>query len=399
VIDKTREFDVAVIGGGAAGITAAISAGRAGKTAVICERLPRLGKKILASGNGRCNLLNEDLSDLFYNPQACSLVKSIFSEFGKDRILSFFAGLGLETYSEEGRIFPVTNQSSSVLKALEIELRRLSLPVELNFEVSSISRSKNGFRVTAKSCRSIFCNALILAGGGKSYPALGSDGSCYKFAETLGHKVIRPVPSAVALVVKDPLCHILQGQKIAAYAKAVVDGKVSGEATGEALFTKYGLSGTAILDVSRDVSIAMNRLGRKSAGIILDMAPFMGETKLKAELEKRLKHGFACEELLTGILPNKFGPALAALLKTKDAALIAGSIKSRDFTVTGTKGWNEADFTAGGVDTSEIDPITLRSKKADHLYLAGEILDVDGGRGGYNLAWAWASGFVAGASA
>ncbi len=396
MIERASYFEVAVLGGGAAGITAAISAARQGKSVVICERLARPGKKILASGNGRCNLLNENLSELFYNLKARPLVKSIFAKFGKDRIFSFFTGLGLETHSEEGRIFPVTNQSSSVLKVLEIELRRLSISVELNFEVSAIAKDRNNFHLTAKSGRNIYCAALIAASGGKSYPALGSDGSVYKFAQGFGHKIIKPVPSAVALATKDPLCHILQGQKISSSARVVVDGKVTREAIGETLFTKYGLSGTAILDVSRDASIAINRLGEKSVVITLDMAPFIEEARLRAELKNRLTGGFSCEELLAGLLPDKFGPAMAALLKTKDSSLIARSIKSKEFVVTGTRGWNEADFTAGGIDTSEVNPETLESEITDRLYFAGEMLDVDGCRGGYNLAWAWASGYIAG---
>ena len=399
MIDKAREFDVAVLGGGAAGIVAAISAKRSGRSVVICERMPRLGKKILASGNGRCNLLNENLSASFYNPQARPLVNSIFSKFGKDAILDFFRSLGLQTYSESGRIFPVTNQSSSVLKVLEIELKRLPIPVELNFEAAAIVHTKSDFILTAKSGHKISCKALIIASGGKSYPALGSDGSCYKLIEKFGHKIIDPVPSAVPLTVKDPLCHVLQGQKIFALAKAVIGGKVSAEARGEALFTKYGLSGTAILDIAGDISIAINRTVRKDAAVVLDMAPFIDEMMLKAELEKRLKSGLSSEELIAGILPNKFGHALEGLLKTKNADAISKEIKDKEFIVTGTRGWNEADFTAGGVSTAEINEGTLGSKLKKGLYFAGEVLDVDACRGGYNLAWAWASGFTAGANA
>lgn len=396
MIERARDFEVAVLGGGAAGIVATISAKRAGKSVILCERLPRLGKKILASGNGRCNLLNEELSELFYNPASRPLVKSVFAKFGKGDILGLFKGLGLQTYSEGGRIFPFTNQSSSVLRVLEIELKRLSIPVEFNFEVKDVACTKNGFLLSSKSSHAISCGKLIMAAGGRSYPSLGSDGSCYKFAENFGHSIVDPVPSAVPLVAKDPLCHILQGQKIFASAKSVIDGKISGEVSGDLLFTKYGLSGTAILDISRDASIAINRPDKKSVAVIVDMVPFIDEAKLRLELEERLKRGTLGEELIAGILPNKFGPALETILKTKDAPLIAKGLKSKEFKITGTRGWNEADFTAGGVDTAEVNVGTLESKLREGLYFAGEILDVDGCRGGYNLAWAWASGYVAG---
>jgi len=393
---RSAVFDVAVLGGGAAGIVAGISACRLGKSVVICERMPRLGKKILASGNGRCNLLNEDLSDKFYNLKARPLVKSIFAKFGKNEISEFFKALGLETYSDAGRIFPITNQSASVLKILEIGLARLTIPVELNFEVVSVTGEKNEFIIASKTGRKIYSKALIIAGGGKSYPAFGSDGSSYKFAEKFGHKIIEPVPSAVPLTVKDPLCHALQGQKILANAKAVAGGRVLAEAAGELLFTKYGLSGTSILDISREISVYVNRLHKKDAAVIIDMVPFMDTARLERELSERLNDSCSPEELMAGILPNRFGLALEGILKTKDAGFIAEKLKAREFKVAGTRGWNEADFTAGGIDIADVRHETLESKLKSGLYFAGEVLDVDGCRGGYNLAWAWASGHVAG---
>jgi len=393
------DFEIAVLGGGASGILAAISAARAGKRACLCERMPRLGRKVLASGNGRCNLANEDLSETFYNPSSRSLVKSVFSKFGKDRILDFFKALGLRTYSEGGRLFPVTNQSSSVLKVLELELGRLAVPVELDFEVTRIAEREGGFILVSRSGSKISCGALVMAAGGRSYPAFGSDGSAYKFAGQFGHRIITPVPSAVPLVAKDPLCHALQGQKIFSSARAIIDGEANSEAAGEVLFTKYGLSGTAILDISNAVSIAINRQGKRNVAAALDMAPFMDEAALRTELDRRLGMGYPPEELLSGILPNKFGVALGVMLRTKDVPSIAKELKAKKFIVTATRGWNEADFTAGGVDAAEVVAETLESNLKKGLYFAGEILDVDGRRGGYNLAWAWASGYVAGAGA
>jgi predicted Rossmann fold flavoprotein len=394
-------FDTLIIGGGAAGITAAISAGRKGASVVLCEKMPQLGKKILASGNGRCNLLNEKLDSYCYNPAAQDFVKSVFAAFGKADIANFFKELGLEVYSENNRIFPVTKQSSSVLKVLELELKKLRIGIELNFEAVDISCSKNGFIVRSKSGRTIESSNLIIACGGKTYPALGSDGSSYGFAKRFGHSIIEPVPSAVPVVTKDRICHLLQGQKISAAALSIIDGKVTNEATGELLFTKYGLSGTAILDVSRDISVAINREKKKDVAVSIDMVPFMDREKLKLELEKRTEKGIgsahrAVEDILAGILPNKFGTALKDLFSGCDCNAIAGALKDRRFKITGTRGWNEAEFTAGGIDVSEVKKETLESKLKEGLYFAGESLDVDGKRGGYNLAWAWASGFIAG---
>lgn len=391
-----RKFRTAIIGGGASGIIAAISAKRKGDDVVICERMPRIGKKILVSGNGRCNLLNEKLDESFYNQSARPLVGSVLAKFGKDSICKFFKDLGLEIYPEDGRIFPVTNQSSSVLRVLEMELHGLSVPIELNFDVGRISRSGKGFTISAKDGKSIECEKLIIAGGGKSYPALGSDGSCHELAKDLGHSIVEPVPAAVPLVVKDRLCHLLQGQKIFSVARAVIDGKPYRESSGDLLFTKYGLSGTAIIGISEEISIALHRLNKKDIHVSVDMAPFMDNHALKAEIGRRIDASWKAEDLLTGILPNKFGAALRDLLSGGNVENIIKELKSKLFKVAGTRGWNEAYLTSGGIDTKEVKEHTLESRLVKGLYFAGEILDVSGQRGGYNLAWAWASGYVAG---
>lgn len=385
------QYSVAVIGAGASGIAAAISSSRAGKSCIICDRMPRIGKKILASGNGRCNLSNEKLDDSFYNPSARSLVKSVFARFAGEDIKNFFHSLGLALHSENGRLFPVTNQSASVVKALELELRRLSVPIRLDFNATAVTETIDGFVVTSSSGEKVSARSVILAGGGKSYSALGSDGSAYKLAEKFGHSLIEPVPVAVPITVKDNLCHLLQGQKITVKAWSIINGKMVSESYGDLVFTKYGLSGTAILDISEDISIAINRSTAKSVEVSIDMVPFMEEAQLERELAGRAGKGIAAEDLLTGILPNKLSSALKGSL--------AKVLKYKRFRVLGTRGWNEAEFTAGGVDVNEVNAGTLESKLKKGVYFAGEILDVNGKRGGYNLAWTWASGFVSGLAA
>ncbi|MDO8577920.1 MAG: aminoacetone oxidase family FAD-binding enzyme [Dehalococcoidales bacterium] len=389
-------YDVIVIGGGAAGIVAAISAARAGESVVICERMPRLGKKILATGNGRCNLLNDNLSEEYYNTAGRALVRSVFEKFGKKEILDFFKSLGLEVYSQDGRIFPATNQASSVMKVLEMELRRLSIPVELNFTCIGISFSNGRILVSSKEGETIECRKVVITGGGRTYPALGSDGSIYEIARQLGHTIVDPVPSAVPLVAKDPLCQVLQGQKIFASARSIIEGTEGSSAKGELLFTNYGFSGSCILDVSEEISIAINRQHRRDVYVAVDMVPFMDRGKLKDELVRRKKANLPSDEMLAGILPNKLCLALARILERDDLDSAVGVLKGMRFKVDGTRGWNEAEFTAGGVNVDEIQPVSLESKFKKGVFFAGEVLDVDGQRGGYNLAWAWASGWVAG---
>lgn len=394
-----EKYDVVVIGGGAAGIVAAISARQKGRSVLIAERMPRLGKKILATGSGRCNFLAEKLDSSFYNKEARETTESVFRRFGRDDMLRFFRELGLAYYSEEGRFFPVTDQSSSVLGVLEMELRRLQILSECHCEIAGIEFRPEGFRLISKSGKSIACSHAILCGGGKSYPALGSDGNAFALAQKLGHRIIEPVPSTVPLIVKDPWCHALQGQRIQAVVTALAGGRKTGSAPGELLFTKYGLSGTAILDVSEAISIAIHRDHVPDVSVSVDLVPFLGRGELREELSRRLAKGIRAEGLILGLLPQKFSMPLSQLLLEGNVERIVERLKNQEFRIDGTRGWNEAEFTAGGVDLAEVDCETLESKIRKGLYLAGEILNVQGARGGYNLAWAWASGYVAGMNA
>ncbi len=390
------KYDVLIVGGGASGILAAISAGRAGKFVMLCEKNARLGRKLLVSGSGRCNLANEDLSEAHYNHDAQQLVKSIFAQFGKNEIKEFFDVLGLKLYSQNKRIFPVTNQASSVLKVLEMELKKLGVTVELGFEAAKITHNKNGFTVLSKNNRSFNSDNVVISVGGKAYPALGSDEGGYALAKQLGHSIIEPVPSVVPLVVKDKICHLLQGQKISAKVWSVIDGKKMPETEGDVLFTKYGLSGTAILDISQDVSLALNRQDKTEVFVCLDLVPFMEKKELENELSEKIDRNIPYEDILVGILPNKFAPALKDLFSERNIEKAASGLKDMRFKVLETRGWNEAEFAYGGVKVSEVKESALESKIVPGLYLSGEVLDVTGKRGGYNLAWAWASGFIAG---
>ena len=400
--------DVAVVGAGAAGLAAAISAGRRGATVAVLERLPRIGKKLLATGGGRCNLLNDNLTAADYTSTGPGLVASVLERFGRAEIRAFFEGLGLRLMSDEsGRVYPATNQAASVLKVLELEAGRLGIGLETGFEVERIGSVGSRFQVRAADGRQVSAGAVVLAAGGRSYPALGSDGSGYRLAVSFGHRVVTPVPSAVPLLVKDRMGHFLQGQRLKVRAWGRVGGRTVQVADGEVLFTKYGLSGTAILDVSESVSIALNRDGRRDVSVVIDLLPFMTAEDAAGEFSRRLAAGWATSELTAGLLPEKFGPLLPQVLRdlglapgrekpAEAARRLADALKAREYPVGGTRGWNEAEFTAGGVDAGEVKPRTLESKLRPGLYLAGEVLDVQGGRGGFNLAWAWSSGAVAG---
>ncbi len=400
--------DLAVVGAGAAGLVAAISAARRGASVAVIERLPWIGKKILATGGGRCNLLNDGLSPSAYTSSAPGLVASILERFGVAEIRAFFKDLGLALQTDgEGRVYPLTNQAASVLKALEREIGRLGIGMIKRFEVERIERAAGRFRLAAADGRTVESRSVVIAGGGRSYPALGANGSCYGLAVSLGHALVRPVPSAVPLVVKDRMCHFLQGQRLRVRAESRVGGRTGQTAEGELLFAQYGLSGTAILDVSESVSIALNRDGRRDVSVVVDFLPTMTAGELSGDLARRLKAGWAPDDLTSGLLPEKFSLVLPQIIREAGyvpgrggidevARRLAALLKAREFRVEDTLGWNEAEFTSGGVDAREVELRTLESKLRRGLYFAGEVLDVQGGRGGFNLAWAWASGFVAG---
>ncbi len=397
-----KRAEVVIIGGGAAGLTAAITAAGRGRSVVVCERLSQPGRKILATGGGRSNLLNESLDPVRFTTTDPSLPKAVFDRFGAAAIRGFFSGLGLELMNDGGRIYPVTNQAASVVKVLEMEIRRLGVGMEYGFEAVDVRAAGRTFQVRAEDGRTVEAPAVVLAGGGKSYPALGSNGSCYALASRLGHHIIAPVPSAVPLLVKDKLCHVLQGQKMKAGVRAEIGGRRAASAEGDLLFTQYGLSGTAVIDVSECLSIALNREHREDVEVVVDLVPSLKREELAARLRKRDGEGWPAADFFAGLLPEKVGRAMAGALsigdrkKPLDPGVLADSLKSKRFTVHGTRGWNEAEFTSGGVDAREVDGRSLSSRLRVGLYLAGEVLDVQGPRGGYNLAWAWASGLLAG---
>ncbi|MDD8025933.1 MAG: aminoacetone oxidase family FAD-binding enzyme [Acidobacteriota bacterium] len=396
---------VVVIGGGAAGLPAAIAAARAGAAAVILERLPRPGKKILATGGGRCNLSHEPLAASAFASAPPTLIESVLGRPGGNATLDFFRGLGLATSVEDGRVYPVTRQAATVLKLLEREARERGVAVETGCEVTDLKPRGGGFTLAAADGRTFAARAVILAAGGKCYPALGSNGSGYDLARGFGHRIVPPVPSAVPLVVKDKLCHLLQGLKLAARVSALVGGRVVAQAEGDLLFAAYGLSGTAVLDVSEPLSIALNREGRGDAAVAVDLVPFLSLEDLAKEFRGRLDAGWLESDLASGLLPEKLAALAPSFVPTSSASLearagaLAAALKDKRLAVLGTRGWNEAEFTSGGVDAGEVDPATLESRKQPGLFLAGEVLDVQGPRGGYNLAWAWTSGLVAGAAA
>ncbi len=385
--------DICVIGAGAAGLTAAIRASQCGGQVLLVDRMPKAGKKILATGGGRCNISNTTLNAGNYNTRSRELVGACLERLGSDDVTAFFRSLGVFLREEEGRLYPVTNQASTVLTALEMKCESEYIDRAFGTTITKVTKTSDGFMLSSL-LDEIHCHQLVIATGGRTYPALGSDGSGYALAESLGHSLIAPIPTCVPLMCRHPLLHPCQGLKLQAEV-TVMQGDTAVQTTsGDLLFTKYGLSGTAILDISDGICEELHRNHQAGVWIEVDFAPFISIDELEHELGSRTKWPDNPELEVNGIIPLRLAAAFAAQPNRQGWV---ESIKHSRFCITDTRGWNEAEFTNGGVRCSEVTR-DLASRCCDDLYLAGEVLDVHGERGGYNLAWAWISGLIAGES-
>jgi predicted Rossmann fold flavoprotein len=413
---ETKRFSGIVIGGGPAGMMAALSMRRNHPEThvAIIEKTFELGRKLLVSGAGRGNLTNINLTGdvtRYYHGKN-DLITSIFSQFGFDRIRSFFEELGIPLYEEgktnRGKMFPKIDSAKTVRDILVRELEIAGVTFFCDTTVTQLQKSESHWKIQTND-RIFEAENIILAGGGKTYPALGSDGSGYDLARQLGHTISVAVPSAVPLVSKNQLSHFLQGEKMNMKITAVISGKNQTSSVGDVVFAQYGISGPAVFDVSRDISVRIHREGKTDTKVVLSFFPDMTDETLRDTLESRIRKypQRPVAELLWGLLTTKASGAVCAvakLPKEKKAGELSHDEKESliqillhtELQIDDTRGWNEAEFTAGGVDTNEINIRTLESTKAANVYFAGEILDVDGQVGGYNLSWAWGSGWVAG---
>lgn len=409
-------FDVAIIGGGAAGIMAALSAKfhHPDYSVAILDRTTELGRKFLTSGAGRGNLTNSNLArgpDGFFHGDM-HFISSVFNQFGYADIMKFFSGVGVPVYEEKktnkGKIFPVIDHAKTVRDMLVNMVLEKGITIFCNTPVSAIAKKDEAWHITSDK-GDYTCRILIVSAGGKTYPSLGSDGSGYTMAASLGHTIVLPVVSAVPVVSKNLLSHYLQGEKMVMQATAVVGGQDKTTVIGDVMFTQYGFSGPAILDISYDISVRIHREGKLDTAVRLSFFPNTSADSVRTMVEERCRRhpAFPVSHSLWGLLTQKTSGAVCGVadipkervsgeLTREEIDRLIQTLTGFTAPVTDTRGWNEAEFTAGGVDTAEVDPRSLASKKADGLYFAGEILNVDGQVGGFNLSWAWASGWVAG---
>ena len=401
---------IIIIGGGASGLIAAIIAARNGAKVTILERKDRVGKKILATGNGRCNLTNLKCSSKDFHGSTKLFIKEILDQFNVKDTLDFFEKLGIYPLElENGKIYPNSLQASSILDVLRMEIERLRINIECNEEVIEIEQKKN-FIVHTK-INKYYSNKIIIATGGKASPDLGSNGSGYTLAKSLGHNIINPMPSLVQLKSNADFLKQLKGVKLNGLAKIMNNNnEILREEYGEILFTDYGISGPPILQLSRIASNLIN----KNQKVLLNIDFFreLSNKQMDKMLLDRLTSmpnktiqdnfiGLINKRLINVIikLSNiQLNKKSADITKDERARLVT-NLKQFNLSITGTNQWNQAQVTAGGISTNEIDPITLESKLIKDIFLAGEIIDVDGDCGGFNLQWAWSTGFITGMNA
>jgi predicted Rossmann fold flavoprotein len=388
---------------------AAIAAARGGAEVVILERLTRVGKKLLATGNGRCNLTNLNCDLSRFHGADSGFAAEALARFGPGETLRFFEELGIPPkVEEEGKVFPLSEQASSVLDILRHELERLSVRLETESEAREIKRQRDCFFIVLKDGRKIAADRVILAAGGKASPQLGSDGSGYRLVTDLGHALVDPFPALVQLKLKTPFLHRLKGVKFVGEASVLAGEQTLRSERGEILFTDYGISGPPILQISRKAAESLAKKMRPA--VVLDLFPALGREPL-AELLRKRKDTLGDRTVefgLVGFLHKRLIPVILAEsgiadpqrrfqdITGEEVGRAAGLLKGWRMEISGTHSWAQAQVTAGGVDTRDVRPGSMESKIIGGLFLCGEILDIDGDSGGFNLQWAWSSGTVAG---
>ena len=401
---------IIVIGGGAAGMMAAIEAARNGAEVSLFEKNERLGKKLFITGKGRCNLTNAcDMEDLQKSVMKNhKFLYSAFQNFNNWEVIGFFEDLGLPTKIERGnRVFPASDHSSDVIKVLEAELRNQGVEVLLKTKVKSlIAQEDKVTGVILENGKKIFADAVIITTGGLSYQLTGSTGDGFRFAKSVGHKVTELSPALVPLTISEEWVPRLQGLSLRNVSVSIKNKKkVLYEEFGEMLFTHYGVSGPLILSAS---SVILEELKKENLRLKIDLKPALSEE----QLDDRILRDFEQDKnkqfknVLGNLLPSKMIPVVIELsgippekkvneINKKERRRLLETIKALSMTVNGIRGYEEAIITRGGVDVKEINPATMESKKMKDLYFAGEVLDVDAVTGGFNLQIAWSTAMAA----
>lgn len=391
-----------IIGAGAAGLCAAITLGRAGKKVLLLEQNKKIGKKILVSGNGKCNIDNKYISLNRFHGQNPEFIKEVFDGYPFEAVEKFFTSIGLELVEgKEGKMFPMSLQASSVVELLEYEAKRVGVSILCDCTVNAIDKEGKYFTVVTTQ-GSKTCEQLLLACGSPAAPQLGGSNSGYAFATKMGHTLVPRHPSLVQLCSEESWVKECAGVKVAGLAKLYANGEYITEKKGDLLFTNYGISGLAILDLSREVSTRLANFDY--CELSLDLMPELSKEKLVNLLLSRVNvnsekpmnlwlQGVLNKKLINIILgQSKSKVNTGHQLNRKEINKLVHTIKNLKLSISDTKGFKGAEVATGGIDTTEVNSETLESKIVPNLFLVGEILDVDGDRGGFNFHFAWVCG-------
>ncbi|NLK99538.1 MAG: NAD(P)/FAD-dependent oxidoreductase [Clostridiales bacterium] len=405
-------YDIIVVGAGASGLVAAITAARSGGSVLIIEQKEKAGKKILATGNGKCNYTNIHQSPDCYRSDDSTYAMRVLSNFDNNSAINFFEELGIIPKNRNGYIYPNSEQAASIVSVLLMECERLKIDILYNEKVIEVNQPDFTL-ITVKSDNSrasYHGRVLILATGGCASPKLGSDGSGYELAKTFNHKIIKPLPALVSLKSPDKFCKTISGVRTMAKATLYIDRKPIKTEEGEIIFTDYGISGIPIMQLSRFASRALHE--GKTVYLNLDLYQHNSQEELTGLLKKRCKINpdKTIEQMMVGMLNHKLNYIIIKeanldpkspchILREKDITNLSRKIKSFRVRIKETNSFDFAQVTSGGVSTHEIEADTMKSKLKEGLYLSGELIDVDGTCGGYNLQWAWTTGYIAGKQA
>jgi len=395
-----------IIGAGAAGLCAAIVRARAGQKVMLLEQNSKIGKKILVSGNGKCNIDNKFIDAKRFHSQDTNFIKEVLEGYDFKSVEKFFTSIGLELIEgKEGKMFPMSLQASSVVELLEYEAKRAGVEIVCDCTVTGIDKKDNTFILeTTQGIQT--CEQLLLANGSPAAPQLGGSDSGYAFAAKLGHTLIPRHPSLVQLCSDETWVKGCAGVKVAGLAQLYTNGEYITEKKGDLLFTNYGISGLAILDLSREVSTRLASFDY--CELSLDLIPEFSKEKLtnlllgriQSESEKPVTlwlQGIINKKLIHIILEqSKCKAKKESDLNRKEINKIVHSIKNLKLSISDTKGFKGAEVSTGGIDTKEVNPQNMESKIVPNLFFAGEILDVDGDRGGFNFHFAWVCGLRVG---
>ncbi|MFK5975838.1 MAG: NAD(P)/FAD-dependent oxidoreductase [Sulfurovum sp.] len=394
-----------IIGGGAAGLIASISAARTGKKVTILEQNSKIGRKISISGNGMCNISNKNISPTHFYSNNPQFIIDFLDGYGFDEVEKFFSSIGLElTEGKDGKMFPLSHQASSVIALLEYEAQSLGVEIIYKAQVTSISKDGNFLVETTHG--NFSARQLLIASGSKAYPKLGGNDLGYKFAKDMGHTIVERHPSLVQLCSDEKWIKSISGVKVFSKVKLYANRDFIGERSGDVLFTDYGVSGLAILDISREVSIRLSQ--HEYCELFIDLMPNIDRERLIRLLLNRINptsekpinlwlHGVMNQKLTNIIIKqSKSKVEVENQLNKKEVMKLVYAIKNLKITINDTKGWAGAEVSTGGVNTFEVNPLTMESKIVPNLYFAGEVLDVDGDRGGFNFHFAWVSGLKIG---